>query len=120
MLCCCSSTGVLVQPSASSGAMAKCFLSECFGITRGVRQGGMLSPYLFKLYVRDLLKVVVGSNTGCNIAGCLINILAYADDMVLILCRTNEKGKKICKSSLVVKIYAVTGNRHNRLKHFVD
>jgi len=84
MLCSCSSTGVLVQSSASSGAIVKCFLSECFCIARGVRQGGSLSPHLFKLYVTDLLKVVVGSNIGCNTAGCLVNILAHADDMVLL------------------------------------
>jgi len=58
--------------------------SQCFGISRGVRQGEILSPYLFKLYVRDLLKAVVASNIGCNIAGCMMNILAYADDMVLL------------------------------------
>ena len=58
--------------------------SDCFNLARGVRQGGILSPYLFKLYVRDLLKVVVKSCIGCNIAGWFINILAYADDMVLL------------------------------------
>ena len=58
--------------------------SESFNIGRGVRQGGMLSPFLFKLYVRDMIKMVVGSEIGCNIAGCFVNILAYADDMVLL------------------------------------
>ena len=57
---------------------------QCFNLARGVRQGGILSPYLFILYVRDLLKVVVSSCIGCNIAGWSINILAYAGDMVLL------------------------------------
>ena len=56
----------------------------CFNLARGVRQGGILSPYLFKLYVRDLLKAVVKSCIGCNIARWFINILAYTDDMVLL------------------------------------
>jgi len=30
------------------------------------------------------LKAVVASNIGCNIAGCMVNILEYADDMVLL------------------------------------
>ena len=32
----------------------------------------------------DLLKEVVTSRIGCNIGGLFINILAYADDIVLI------------------------------------
>ena len=40
-----------------------------------------MSPYFFKLYVRDLSKNVVDSKIGYNIAGCFVNILAYADDM---------------------------------------
>ena len=85
MLCCCSSTGVLIQPSASSGAIVKCFfLQNVFVLLVGSGKMVSYQPYLFKLYVRDLLKVVVGSNIGCNTAGCLVNILAYADDMVLL------------------------------------
>jgi len=34
--------------------------------------------------VRDLLKGVVGSRVGCSVAGHIIYVLAYADDMVLI------------------------------------
>ena len=32
--------------------------SERFNLGRGVKQGGILSPYLFNLYVAGLLKVV--------------------------------------------------------------
>ena len=34
--------------------------------------------------MRDLLKGVVGSRVGCSVAGHMIHVLAYADDMVLI------------------------------------
>jgi len=43
-----------------------------------------LSPWLFARYIRDLLTAVAVSNVGCNIGGTFINILAYADDIVLI------------------------------------
>ena len=43
-----------------------------------------MSPWLFARYIRDLLKEVVTCRIGCNIGGLFINILAYADDIVLI------------------------------------
>jgi len=30
------------------------------------------------------LKAAVASDIGCNVVGCTVNILAYADDMVLL------------------------------------
>ena len=59
--------------------------SSCFYIANGVRQGGILSPYLFRFYVRDLIAAVVSSNVGCcDRGGLKVNLLAYADDMVLL------------------------------------
>ena len=48
------------------------------------RQGGVLSPWLFARYIRDLLTEVVTLKVGCNIGGMFVNILAYADDIVLM------------------------------------
>jgi len=41
------------------------------------------SPY-FTRYVRPLISAVVQSRIGCNVGGLYVNILAYADDMVLL------------------------------------
>jgi len=43
-----------------------------------------LSPFLFRFYIRDLIDSVTSMNIGCNYAGIMKNLLAYADDMVLI------------------------------------
>ena len=59
-------------------------MSEAICIINGVRQGGILSPYLFTFYIRDLLKKLVNTRIGCNIGGIFFNVLAYADDMVLL------------------------------------
>jgi len=48
----------------------------------GVR--GVMSPYLFTRYIKHLLITVSTSRIGCNIGGLVINILAYADDIVLM------------------------------------
>jgi len=53
-------------------------------MSNGTRQGGVLSPYLFTRYIREILGAIVDSGIGCSIGGMLINVIAYADDLVLI------------------------------------
>jgi len=50
----------------------------------GTRRGSALSLYLFTRYIRDIPLCITNSNVGCNIGGCMVNILAYADDLVLL------------------------------------
>ena len=50
----------------------------------GVRQGGILSPFLFCFYIKDVVLKLTGIGYGCNIGGIFVNLLCYADDMVLI------------------------------------
>jgi len=46
--------------------------------------GGILSPTLFSRYIRDLLVELAKLQVGCNIGGLFVNVLAYADDLVLL------------------------------------
>lgn len=59
-------------------------LSSTFCVNNGTRQGGILSPYLFSRYIRDLIWQIARCGVGCNIGGKYYNILAYADDIVLL------------------------------------
>jgi len=61
-------------------------ISQCTYIAmgNGTRQGGVLSPLLFSIYIRDLLGAVTSSGVGCFIGDQCVNILAYADDFVLL------------------------------------
>ena len=58
--------------------------SRFFTTTNGTRQGGILSPYLFSRYIRELLSELVQTGCGCCIGGVMLNVLAYADDIVLL------------------------------------
>ena len=57
--------------------------STGFHMSNGTRQGGVLFPYLFTRYIREMLGAIVDSGIGCLIVGMIINVLAYADDLVL-------------------------------------
>ena len=58
--------------------------SQYFKIANGVRQGGILSPFLFRFYIRDLIHRVTKSGICCNYKGIPITLLACADDIVLL------------------------------------
>ena len=59
-------------------------LSDNFLITNGVRQGGILSPLFFCVYMDCLSESLCNTQTGCNVGGVMINHLMYADDLVII------------------------------------
>ena len=58
--------------------------SEWFNITAGVRQGGVLSPDLYCLYVDDLIKVLQSMQVGCYTKNIFAAALFYADDMAVL------------------------------------
>ena len=60
------------------------FTSEWFSITAGVRQGGVLSPDFYSIYVDDLIRILKSSGIGCHISGVFAAALFYADDMAIL------------------------------------
>lgn len=59
-------------------------MSQPFYVTNGVRQGGVLSPYLYNVFIDDLSYELNKTKLGCKVNNCLINHLCYADDSVLL------------------------------------
>ena len=58
-------------------------ISDHFSVSNGVRQGSVLSPYLFCLYVDKISEHLNKVSVGCKVRNMLINHLFYADDLVL-------------------------------------
>ena len=50
----------------------------------GVKQGGILSPLLFSIFVDTILNVLEDSNLGCFVNYCCYNSFMYADDLILL------------------------------------
>ena len=51
------------------------FAEEFMGIKSGVRQGGILSPSLFKIYIDHIVKKVTETNVGCKLGLKRVNII---------------------------------------------
>ena len=60
------------------------FLSNPFSISNGVKQGGVLSPVLFCLYMDVLLDRLQLLGRGAHIGELFSRALGYADDLALI------------------------------------
>jgi hypothetical protein len=58
--------------------------SSIFGITNGTRQGSVLSPALFSLYVQELLDRLQVLGVGCHVGSTFVGAVAWADDFLLV------------------------------------
>ena len=58
--------------------------SDWFPISAGVRQGGILSPDFYGIYVDDLISILQKANVGCYIRGIFAAALFYADDIAVL------------------------------------
>ena len=59
-------------------------LSHPFDIPTGTKQGGILSPNFFAMYVHDLIVILKKSGFGCHLIKICIACIFFADDIVLL------------------------------------
>ena len=57
-------------------------VSESFILSAGVRQGGVLSPILFSVYIDNVLHRL--NSHGCNLRSLNLGSFLYADDLILL------------------------------------
>ena len=63
------------------GCLVLHFLLQC-----GIRQGGVLSPFLFAIYVNDLIDKLRQSGFGLYVGLLFVGCILYADDIALLSC----------------------------------
>ena len=67
-----------------------------FNVTNGVRQGGVLSPFLFTVYMDELLVTLKNNGVGCHMGHHFVGAFGYADDIIL-LCPSLEGMREMVK-----------------------
>ena len=72
------STGIVIFGVLYHGISWNSVLGKCFKVLCGVRQGGVLSPYLFALYIDDIIDDLRKSGFGIYIG------LIFVDDILLV------------------------------------
>ena len=73
-------------------------VSSLFKTSVGVRQGGVISPKLFNIYIEDIVvKVNAMADDGVDFGGLLVKIILYADD-ILILSHTKRGLRRLSKA----------------------
>ena len=61
-----------------------CSMSKYFSTSNGVKQGGVLSPILFGIYIDELLSLLRNSGYGCKVGHLYCGTIGYADDVSFI------------------------------------
>jgi hypothetical protein len=59
-------------------------MSDVFGTINGIRQGGVISPVMFCVYIDELLLRLAENGSGCWVGKHYFGALGYADDLTLL------------------------------------
>ena len=68
----------------SSNVRVNGFLTDTFEVTCGLRQGCVLSPTLFNIFINDLSNYLRATKVGIYFGDVFVNHLLYADDLVIL------------------------------------
>ena len=85
-------------------------MSEYFLAVNGVKQGGVLSPVIFSVYIDGLLVRLRSSGVGCYIGMQFVGALAYADDLTLLAPSPTAMRKLLRSCDLYADEYSIVFN----------
>jgi len=93
--------------------------TEWFDVNRGLRQGCLLSPLLFNLFINDLITSINELAVGVDVDGQCISIFAYADDVVLLADNENDLNLLLeCLSTWCVNNKMNVNPKKSKVVHF--
>lgn len=75
------------------------FVSDEFRTSNGIRQGGVISPVLFCIYIDELLTRLERHGEGCWVGNQFYGAIGYADDLTLLAPTVSGLSKmiKVCE-----------------------
>ena len=93
--------------------------TDWFKVSTGLKQGCLISPLLFNLYINDLVSVVQGLNCGVPVDDELVSILLYADDIALVAPDENSLQRMLdCLNDWCLQWQLVVNIDKSQVVHF--
>ena len=71
-------------------------LSYLFSVSSGVRQGSVLSPALFTVFVNVFIVCIRSADLGCYINRTTVSCILCADDIILLSASVNVLHCRLC------------------------
>ena len=94
-------------------------LSKQFKVGNGVKQGGVLSPRLFTVYLDNLLKTLKQRNIGCKIGSSYFGVFGYANDLTLLCLSLTGLKEMLNTCEVYAKDYNILFNaKKSKLMYF--
>ena len=77
--------------------------SSFYKLSAGVRQGGILSPFLFAIFIDSIVNKIKDANVGCYVSTICVSIFLYADDILIIAPSVSglQTLENICETELI-------------------
>ena len=86
------------------------FRSQYILFKNGVKQGGVLSPIFFTIYIDKLLVMLRTTGIGCHLWSVYSGALSYADDITLLYASVRGLNEMIVICFEYAKEYDITFN----------
>ena len=96
------------------------YISNEYAVSNGVKQGGVMSPFLFiNLYVQALFECLDGNGLGCHMGNQFSGCFIYADDITLVAPSADALNAMLKVGELYAGEHDITFNTNNtKLMHF--